>query len=246
MLLYHGTKYVSACNIVEYGIDFKKCDRLTDNARGFYLSAKEEFAAERARFVAGSEERAAQFFVAFNRTGLEHFAIMNSFFPGKLHNLNFMYDVVIDIPADARISQKKEILEAASKQESGVWPKPNFGYAGKRIDIMEKRVLAIKKESHSLKAVSLSAIKQILVRQYGVSEKQARQMMTASGVEHVFDRNVEMAAHTSYRTWAQRIYEQFRIQDTATPVQAPGHVAVTETGGKAVCLVSTRKRRRKA
>lgn len=149
MLLYHGTKYISARNIVESGIDFSKCDRLTDNARGFYLSRKMEFAADRAHFMAMPGERAAvvemqydeenankelrvlnfdnvsedwQFFVAFNRTGLEHFAIMNSFFPEKLHNLNSMYDVVIDIPADARISAKtyeiEKILETASKREN--------------------------------------------------------------------------------------------------------------------------------
>lgn len=138
MFLYHGTSYRSARNIVESGIDYRKCDPLTDNARGFYLSEKMEFAAERARCMTMPGEKAAvvemqydekranndlrvltfedvsedwQFFVAFNRTGEEHFAIMNSFFPNKLHNLNLLYDVVIDIPADARISEKTYKIE---------------------------------------------------------------------------------------------------------------------------------------
>lgn len=147
MLLYHGTSHVSAENIMESGIDFRKCDLLTDNGRGFYLSGKREFADERARYITMPGETAAvvemqydeeearkklrvlafegvseewQFFVAFNRTGEKYFAIMNHFFPGKLHNLKFSYDVVVDIPADARISQKtyeiEQILDMASRQ----------------------------------------------------------------------------------------------------------------------------------
>lgn len=149
MFLYHGTSYRSARNIVESGIDFKKCDPLTDNARGFYLSEKMEFAAERARCMTMPGEKAAvvemqydekranndlrvltfeevsedwQFFVAFNRTGQEQFATMNSLFPERLHNLNLLYDVVIDIPADARISEKtykiEQILNIVSEQEN--------------------------------------------------------------------------------------------------------------------------------
>lgn len=131
MLLYHGTDNGSAENIITCGVDFNKCDRFTDNARGFYLSKNKEFAKERARTMTFSpdkpvviemyfdEEEAKKnlnirnfehttddwkFFVAFNRTGLDKFDLMNSFFPNKLHNLDFKYDVVIDIPADAGIS----------------------------------------------------------------------------------------------------------------------------------------------
>lgn len=131
MLLYHGTDNLAAKNITTCGIDFDKCDRFTDNARGFYLSKDKEFAKERARTMTFApykpvviemyfnEEKARKnlsiktfdritddwkFFVAFNRTGFEKFKLMNSFFPNKLHNLDYKYDVVIDIPADARIS----------------------------------------------------------------------------------------------------------------------------------------------
>lgn len=131
MLLYHGTDNLSAENIITYGVDFKKCDRFTDNARGFYLSKNKEFAEERARTMTFAprkpvviemyfdEETAKKnlnirnfdditdewrIFVAINRTGLEKFNLMNSFFPDQLHNLDYKYDVVVDIPADAGIS----------------------------------------------------------------------------------------------------------------------------------------------
>lgn len=131
MLLYHGTDNLSAKNIITYGVDFKKCDRFTDNARGFYLSKNKEFAEKRARTMTFAprkpvviemyfdEEKAKKnlnirhfdnitdewrIFVAINRTGLEKFNIMNSFFPDQLHNLDYKYDVVVDIPADAGIS----------------------------------------------------------------------------------------------------------------------------------------------
>lgn len=149
MLLYHGTDHTSARNIIKSGIDFGRCDRFTDNARGFYLSAKMKFAEERAYTMTMPGKRPAvvemqyseelanqnlrvlcfdtatedwQFFVAFNRLVLEHFATMNAFFPKKMHNLNFTYDVVIDIPADARISEKtyriEEIIKKASEQDT--------------------------------------------------------------------------------------------------------------------------------
>ncbi len=131
MLLYHGTDNLSAENIITSGVDFGKCDRFTDNARGFYLSKNKEFAEERARTMTFApqkpvvvemyfdEEKAKKnlnirhfdsvtdewkFFVAINRTGLEKFILMNSFFPNQLHNLDYKYDVVVDIPADAGIS----------------------------------------------------------------------------------------------------------------------------------------------
>lgn len=131
MLLYHGTDNFSAENIITYGVDFNKCDRFTDNARGFYLSKNKGFAEERARTMTFApykpvviemyfdEEKAKEklnvrnfenitddwrFFVAFNRIGLEKYDLMNIFFPNKLHNLDYKYDVVIDIPADAGIS----------------------------------------------------------------------------------------------------------------------------------------------
>lgn len=145
MYLYHGTNYISAINIVESGVDFEKCDPLTDNGRGFYLSEKKEFADRRAHYMETSASRAAvvemqydeeranrelkvlrfadgsmdwQFFVAFNRTGPEYFETMNALFPGKRNNLSCMYDVVIDIPADAKISLKTHEIESVLKKVS--------------------------------------------------------------------------------------------------------------------------------
>lgn len=131
MLLYHGTDNLSAENIITNGVDFSKCDRFTDNARGFYLSRNKDFAEERARTMTFAphkpvviemyfdEEKAKKnlnirnfdnitdewrMFVAFNRIGLEKFDLMNSFFSNQLHNLDYKYDVVVDTPADAGIS----------------------------------------------------------------------------------------------------------------------------------------------
>lgn len=69
----------------------------------------------------------------------------------------------------------------------------------------------------SLKQISLSAIRRILVTQYGASMEQASYMIENSGVALIFDRNAEVAAHTSYRTWAKRIYEQSRPQSIDLP-----------------------------
>ena len=45
-----------------------------------------------------------KFFVAFNRVGSEHLDLMNLCFSQKIHNLDYFYDVVVDVPADAGIS----------------------------------------------------------------------------------------------------------------------------------------------
>lgn len=131
MLLYHGTDSYSAENIINVGVDFRKSDCYTDNARGFYLTDDKEFAEIRASVMTFQprkpvviemdfDEIAAEgklnilrfddadddwkFFVAFNRTGSEHYDLMNLFFPRKLNNIDSFYDVVIDVPADAGIS----------------------------------------------------------------------------------------------------------------------------------------------
>ncbi len=83
----------------------------------------------------------------------------------------------------------------------------------------------MKKEDLSLKEVSLSAIRQILVAQYSVSEEQAGQMIEDSGIEIFFERDAEIAAHTSYRTWAQRVYEQVKEYDDITLSLAQARLA---------------------
>lgn len=138
MLLYHGTDSYSAENIINMGVDFRKSDCYTDNARGFYLTNDKEFAEIRASVMTFQplkpvviemvfDETAAEgklnilrfddatddwkFFVAFNRTGSEHYDLMNLFFPRKLNNLDGFYDVVIDVPADARISEVTDRID---------------------------------------------------------------------------------------------------------------------------------------
>ena len=87
---------------------------------------------------------------------------------------------------------------------------------------MENMAVTMKEDNLSLKKNALSAIRQILVAQYGVSEEQAFQMIEDSKIEIFFDRNAEIAAHTSYRTWAQRVYEQTQMYDTAArPLAQP-------------------------
>lgn len=90
---------------------------------------------------------------------------------------------------------------------------------------MKKRISTMKKEDLSLKEVSLSAIRQILVAQYSVSEEQADQMIEDSGIEIFFDRDAQIAAHTSYRTWAQRVYEQVKEYDAAALPLAQAQLA---------------------
>ncbi|MCM1119846.1 MAG: hypothetical protein NC543_10885 [bacterium] len=78
---------------------------------------------------------------------------------------------------------------------------------------MVEKAAVMKKTSFSLKKDSLSAIRQILVTQYAVSKAQANQMLRASGILDAFNRNAEMAAHTSYRTWAKRAYDHAKMQE---------------------------------
>lgn len=91
---------------------------------------------------------------------------------------------------------------------------------------MKKWVYTMKKDDLSLKEDSLSAISHILITQYNMSGEQARQMIKDSGIETFFDRNAEMAAHTSYRTWAQRVYE--RAQECNSFVLAMKEVSPTK------------------
>lgn len=143
MLLYHGTSNISAHNIVTHGIDFGLCDEFTDNGRGFYLSQRREFAERRAEVMTPQSETPVvitmefdegnaagklnilrfgqasddwQFFVVFNRIGKEYYKVLNELFPGKAHNLYAAYDVVIDVPADARISSKTRAIEKLVKE----------------------------------------------------------------------------------------------------------------------------------
>lgn len=143
MLLYHGTDDMSAQNILANGINFSLCDRFTDNGRGFYLSVNQQFALRRADVMTKSPRKPVvlemyyneklanknlnilhfdtmseewKFFVIFNRVGIEYYEIMNDFFPKKRHNLKATYDIVIDIPADAKISDRTYHIEKELKK----------------------------------------------------------------------------------------------------------------------------------
>lgn len=138
MKLYHGTSDRSAQSIILDGIKFELCDEYTDNGRGFYLSQEREFAEYRAKVMTLSPDKPTviemyfdednatsklnirhyleetdewKFFVSINRLGSKYYKIMNEFFPGKPHNLDKKYDVVIDTPADARISDRMYQIE---------------------------------------------------------------------------------------------------------------------------------------
>lgn len=52
----------------------------------------------------------------------------------------------------------------------------------------------------------MKEIKSILVREMNVPERITSSYMKLSRARQVFEINIEVAAHTSYRTWAQRVY----------------------------------------
>lgn len=159
MLLFHGTDNFSAENIIKSGVNFEICDQYTDNGRGFYLTNNKAFAEVRASVMTlppqkpvvveifFDENRAKEelnilrfdettddwrFFVAFNRTGLEHYSIMSSYFPQKINNLNHSYDIVIDYPADSGISSITDIIDELLDKAKGE-PEPLKVYRNKLI-----------------------------------------------------------------------------------------------------------------
>lgn len=85
---------------------------------------------------------------------------------------------------------------------------------------MKRQVYTMKKETPSLKEISLSAIRHILITQYDVPDEVACRMMEDSGIEMLFDKDAEMAAHTSYRTWAQRVYDRTQNCEVSAEMRA--------------------------
>ena len=59
-----------------------------------------------------------RFFVAFNRLGKQYFEVLNSMFPHVLSNMNDgrLFDIVVDVPADAGISKLLEKIEETLKK----------------------------------------------------------------------------------------------------------------------------------
>lgn len=66
-----------------------------------------------------------------------------------------------------------------------------------------------------LKEAALASIQNILVSQYKVSASLAATLIKRSKIDQIFDRNAEIAAHTSNKTWAQRAYGQLNVNDCA-------------------------------
>lgn len=66
MIVYHGTDSISANQIIDGGIDFSKCNHYTDNAIGFYVTASEIFAYERAKQICGRKNISVQDEQIFN------------------------------------------------------------------------------------------------------------------------------------------------------------------------------------
>ncbi len=74
-------------------------------------------------------------------------------------------------------------------------------------------MLAMKNTNAILKEAALTSIQHILVTQYDISEEMADILVKRSKIDQIFDRNAEIAAHTSNKTWARRAYEQLNECD---------------------------------
>ena len=69
-------------------------------------------------------------------------------------------------------------------------------------------MVAVKGKDSILKETALVSIQHILVSKYNVSSDLAATLIKRSKIDQIFDRNAEIASHTSNKTWAQRAYEQ--------------------------------------
>lgn len=63
------------------------------------------------------------------------------------------------------------------------------------------------KDNFLLKEEALASIQNILIKQYNISKNLAHKLIQDSKIEQIFERNIEVALHTSNKTWAKRIYE---------------------------------------
>lgn len=77
---------------------------------------------------------------------------------------------------------------------------------------MEVLVLSRKDANLSLKKAALSIIREILVSEYKIPASNASALIKLSGVEEAFNKDAELAGHTSYKTWAQRAYDYHRTR----------------------------------
>lgn len=78
---------------------------------------------------------------------------------------------------------------------------------------MNRVMVSMQKKNAGLKDTALASIQNILVSQYNVSKNLAYTLIRRSKIDQIFDRDAEIAAHTSNKTWAQRAYEQINDND---------------------------------
>lgn len=78
---------------------------------------------------------------------------------------------------------------------------------------MKEIMIPVKEKDYKLKNAALASIQKILVSQYKVPSNLATTLIKRSKIDQIFDRNAEIAAHTSNKTWAQRAYEQLSEND---------------------------------
>lgn len=76
-------------------------------------------------------------------------------------------------------------------------------------------MLSMQEENALLKEAALTSIHNILVTQYNVPRNLAYTLIRRSKIDQIFDRNAEIASHTSNKTWARRAYEQLNADDYA-------------------------------
>ena len=81
---------------------------------------------------------------------------------------------------------------------------------------MKGIMVSVKEKDSVLKETALVSIQNILVSQYKVSSNLAATLIKRSKIDQIFDKNAEIAAHTSNKTWAQRAYEQLNESDNVS------------------------------
>ena len=79
---------------------------------------------------------------------------------------------------------------------------------------MKGILVSVKGKDFVLKENALASIQNILVSHYKVPGSLAVTLIKRSKIDQIFDRNAEIAAHTSNKTWAQRAYEQLNENGT--------------------------------
>ena len=62
------------------------------------------------------------------------------------------------------------------------------------------------KQDQILTKTALLTIENILRTEYGIPRPFAHRLVRLSGVAEIFDRDIVIASHTSYKTWAKRVY----------------------------------------